>query len=288
MSSNPSALYTPQDIKGWTALVTGASSGFGKATAWRFAELGCKLIIVARRGDRLEALAAELKAKYGTEVFCLVLDMMDIPKVEKMDQLLPESFRNVDILVNNAGLALGKNSVEENVTSDIVRMMTTNVTALILATTLFTKGMKARGRGHVINVGSIAGHYAYAGGSGYCASKSAVTAFTSAARHDLVGTPIRVTCISPGFAETEFSLVRFEASENAADKAKLLGAGTVFINGVRLLVPVRLAAALALAPTVEKALKSAGVDLKKGEEGDGEGGAGAAAEAAEEKVKENA
>ena len=220
MSSNPSALYTPQDIKGWTALVTGASSGFGKATAWRFAELGCKLIIVARRGDRLEALAGELKAKYQTEVFCLVLDMMDIEKVERMDQLLPEQFRNVDILVNNAGLALGKNSVEENVTSDIVRMMTTNVTALIIATTLFTKGMKQRGRGHVINVGSIAGHYAYGGGSGYCASKSAVTAFTSAARHDLVGTPIRVTCISPGFAETEFSLVRFEASDDAASKAK--------------------------------------------------------------------
>ena len=145
--------------------------------------------------------------------------MMDIEKVG-MDELLPEQFRNVDILVNNAGLALGKNSVEENVTSDIVRMMTTNVTALIIATTLFTKGMKARGRGHVINVGSIAGHYAYGGGSGYCASKSAVTAFTSAARHDLVGTPIRVTCISPGFAETEFSLVRFEASDDAASKAK--------------------------------------------------------------------
>ena len=175
---------------------------------------------MARRGDRLEALAGELKAKYQTEVFCLVLDMMDIDKVEKMDELLPEQFRNVDILVNNAGLALGKNSVEENVTSDIVRMMTTNVTALIIATTLFTKGMKARGRGHVINVGSIAGHYAYGGGSGYCASKSAVTAFTSAARHDLVGTPIRVTCISPGFAETEFSLVRFEASDDAASKAK--------------------------------------------------------------------
>ena len=208
------------DAKIWHGRAVNFDFHTGKATAWRFAELGCKLIIVARRGDRLEALAAELKAKYGTEVFCLVLDMMDIPKVEKMDQLLPESFRNVDILVNNAGLALGKNSVEENVTSDIVRMMTTNVTALILATTLFTKGMKARGRGQVINVGSIAGHYAYAGGSGYCASKSAVTAFTSAARHDLVGTPIRVTCISPGFAETEFSLVRFEASENASEKAK--------------------------------------------------------------------
>ena len=141
---------------------------------------------------------------------CFPLDMMDIPKVETMAADLPAEFAAVDILVNNAGLALGKNTADQNDTSDIVRMMTTNVTALIVATAAFTKGMKQRGRGHVINVGSIAGHEAYGGGSGYCASKHAVTAFTSAARHDLVGTPIRVTCISPGFAETEFSLVRFK------------------------------------------------------------------------------
>jgi len=218
--SQVSALYQPQDITGWTVMVTGASSGFGQAAAWRFAELGCKLVIVARRTERLEALKKELSAKYGTAVHCLTLDMMDIPKVEKMDELLPEEFRNVDILVNNAGLALGTNKVDTNVTSDIVRMMTVNVTAVIVATAVFTKGMKARGRGHVINVGSIAGHEAYGGGTGYCASKHAVTAFTSAARHDLVGTPIRVTCISPGPAQTEFSLVRIEGSGDAAAKAK--------------------------------------------------------------------
>mmetsp|Transcript_22133 Transcript_22133/g.69274 ORF Transcript_22133/g.69274 Transcript_22133/m.69274 type:complete len:269 (-) Transcript_22133:306-1112(-) len=217
-----SKLYEPCDIAGWTALVTGASSGFGLATAWRFAELGCKLIIVARRGERLEALKKELVAAYpGLEVHCLVLDMMDIAKVESMVEDLPAGFKEVDILVNNAGLALGKNSADQNVTSDIVRMMGTNVTSLIVATAVFTKGMKARGRGHVINVGSIAGHEAYGGGSGYCASKHAVTAFTAAARHDLVGTPIRVTCISPGFAETEFSLVRFESkgTDGAKDAA---------------------------------------------------------------------
>mmetsp|Transcript_21849 Transcript_21849/g.65488 ORF Transcript_21849/g.65488 Transcript_21849/m.65488 type:complete len:308 (+) Transcript_21849:134-1057(+) len=215
-----SSLYAPLDIKGWTVMVTGSSSGFGLATAWRFAELGCRLILVARRAERLEALAKDLKAKYaGLEVLCFPLDMMDIPRVENLEGLLPAGWKEVDILVNNAGLALGKNPAEENKTSDIVRMMTTNVTALIVATAALAKGMKRRGRGHVINVGSIAGHEAYPGGSGYCASKHAVTAFTAAARHDLVGTPVRVTCISPGFAETEFSLVRFEASADKEAKA---------------------------------------------------------------------
>ena len=217
-SAAPRARYEPLDLQGWTAMVTGASSGFGRATAWRFADLGCALVLVARRADRLRALEAELRAAYPDIRVCVYpLDMMDIPKVESITGDLPADFAAVDILVNNAGLALGKNGADENDTSDVLRMMTTNVNAVIVCTAALTKGMKERGRGHVINVGSVAGHEAYAGGSAYCASKHAVTAFTAAARHDLVGTPIRVTCISPGFAETEFSLVRFKQDSAKAD-----------------------------------------------------------------------
>ncbi|KAH8089974.1 hypothetical protein JL720_6268 [Aureococcus anophagefferens] len=176
-----SARYAPLDISGWTVMVTGASSGFGLATAWRFAELGRG----AAPGSRLPR---------GVKCHCFPLDMMDIPKVEAAATLLPADFAEA--------------TADENATEDVVRMMTTNVSALIVCTATFAKGMKKRGRGHVINVGSVSGHEVYGGGSAYCAH--AVTAFTSAARHDLVGTPIRVTCISPGFAETEFSLVRFK------------------------------------------------------------------------------
>jgi NADP-dependent 3-hydroxy acid dehydrogenase YdfG len=212
-----SSRYAPLDITGWTVLITGASSGFGLSTAWRFAELGCKLVLVARREERLVALKAELEAAYsGLAVHCLRVDMMDTDAVEAMPAALPEAFADVDILVNNAGLALGKAGADATVTSDVVRMVQTNVTGLIVCTAAFTKGMKARGRGHVINVGSVSGHEVYPGGAAYCASKHAVTAFTAGARHDLVGTPIRVTCISPGFAETEFSIVRFKEDEAKA------------------------------------------------------------------------
>jgi len=224
-SQKISELYAPLDIAGQTVLVTGASSGFGLAAAWRFAELGCKVILVARREERLVELAAEIGAKYAdAKVHCVKLDMCDVAKIEALPAELPPEFAEVDILVNNAGLALGKRSAAENVTGDVETMIRTNVTALIVATSVFTKGMLARGRGHVINVGSIAGHEAYAGGSVYCATKHAVTAFTSAARHDLVGTPVRVTCVSPGFAETEFSVVRMggDAAKAAAVYADLV------------------------------------------------------------------
>merc|ERR1712118_236270 len=142
---------------------------------------------------------------------------MDLQKVEALPASLPEDFAEVDILVNNAGLALGKDPVDNNSSADVQTMMNTNVSALIVCTTAFVKGMRARGRGHIVNVGSIAGHEAYGGGSVYCATKNAVTAFTTAARHDLVCTPVRVTCISPGFAETEFSVVRFKGDVGKAD-----------------------------------------------------------------------
>ncbi|KAJ1446371.1 hypothetical protein M885DRAFT_546785 [Pelagophyceae sp. CCMP2097] len=220
-----SELYAPLDISGWTVLVTGASSGFGWATAWRFAELGCKLVLVARRAERLQELAAEICCKYaGARVHCAPLDMCDMTGLEALPASLPAEFADVDILVNNAGLALGKRSCDANVTADVLLMLQTNVSSLIVATALFSRGMVRRGRGHVINVGSIAGHEAYAGGSVYCATKHAVTAFTAASRHDLVGTPVRVTCISPGFAQTEFALVRFgnDAAAAAATYADLV------------------------------------------------------------------
>ena len=150
-------------------------------------------MLVARREERLKALAAEIVAKYpgaapaprargraaararasaaGVKCHCFPLDMMDIPKVEAAATLLPADFAEVDILVNNAGLALGKATADENATEDVVRMMTTNVSALIVCTATFAKGMKKRGRGHVINVGSVSGHEVYGGGSAYCASK---------------------------------------------------------------------------------------------------------------------
>lgn len=145
------------------------------------------------------------------------MDMQEVTKVEALPQTLPPEFRDVDILVNNAGLALGKQPAQENVTADVLTMVNTNLTSLVVATSAFTKGMVRRGRGHVINVGSVSGHEAYGGGSVYCATKHGVTAFTTAARHDLVGTPVRVTCISPGFSLTEFSLVRFNQDADKAD-----------------------------------------------------------------------
>lgn len=160
-----SEFYQPQDIAQWTVLVTGASSGFGYATAWRFAELGCKLVLVARRSERLSQLSAEICAKYNdAKVHCCPMDMQDLDKIEALPLSLPTEFSQVDILVNNAGLALGKSSADENVTADVVTMINTNLTSLVVATATFSKGMKARGRGHIINVGSVAGHEAYAGG----------------------------------------------------------------------------------------------------------------------------
>ncbi|GFR39750.1 hypothetical protein Agub_g233 [Astrephomene gubernaculifera] len=210
-------LYQPLNISEWTVLITGASSGFGEAMAWRFAEAGCRLVLVARRLDRLESLRDQLQFTYHVPVHTVQLDVRNIAEVDLLPQQLPESFANVDILVNNAGLALGTASVQDNNIDDAITMIETNVTSVIAMTRAFLAGMLERGRGHIVNISSNAGREAYAGGSVYCATKHALTAFTTAARHDLVGTPIRVTCISPGAAQTEFSLVRYKGDQSAAD-----------------------------------------------------------------------
>lgn len=213
-----SAFYTPHDVAGETVLITGASSGIGLATAWRFAELGSKLVIVARRLEKLEELKAEIVAKFpAAEVHCARLDVGDIAGVEAFLPSLPAGFNQIDVLVNNAGLALGKSPADETATSDTATMIQTNVTGMITMFASVASQMRARSKGHLINIGSVSGHEVYPGGAVYCASKHAVTAYTMAARHDLVATPVRVTLLSPGFVQTEFSNVRFKGDDKAAD-----------------------------------------------------------------------
>uniref|UniRef100_A0A7S0RI52 Uncharacterized protein n=1 Tax=Chlamydomonas leiostraca TaxID=1034604 RepID=A0A7S0RI52_9CHLO len=210
MAMPVSALYQPYDVKGEVAIITGASSGFGEAIAWRFAELGCKLVLIARREERLQALAAALKEKYGAPCHVVAMDVRDIPACEALLSKLPAEFAQPDILVNNAGLALGTASAATNDLADMRVMLETNVLAVMALTKAALQAMLPRNKGHIINIGSTASHEAYPGGSGYNASKFALGAYTTAARHDLVDTNIRVTQISPGAVETEFSLVRFK------------------------------------------------------------------------------
>lgn len=212
-----SAKVQPISLTNKVVLITGASSGIGKATAWRFAEEGSKLILVARREDKLKELKTEITRHYpSAAIHVVAMSVTDIEKVANLPNNLPQEFQEVDILVNNAGLALGATSVEQNVIADAVTTLDTNVLGTIAFSRAFLPGMKSRSHGHLINVGSCAGHFTYATGSVYNASKFAVHGFTSAARHDLVGTPIRVTHISPGIvSNTEFSNVRFGDDKKA-------------------------------------------------------------------------
>lgn len=193
-----SLLYPPTPLTDEVVLITGATAGIGEACAWRFAEGGARLILLGRRIERLEALAAALLEKYGTLSHTLQFDVQNIEAIAALPDQLPPSHREVSILVNNAGLALGTAGADANDMADVMTMINTNVTAVMGFARAFLPGFRARGKGHLINVGSIAGHEAYGGGSAYCATKHAVDAFTTAARHDLVGTPVRVTAISPG------------------------------------------------------------------------------------------
>lgn len=223
-----SQLYKSYDISGKVVLVTGASAGFGEAIAWRCAELGCKLILLARRQERLDALRQAICSTYpSVSIHTVSMDVRDLKAIEALPGNLPEEFSEVDVLINNAGLALGTQSVQDNVIEDIRTMLETNVLGVVALTKAISVGMVTRNRGHIVNIGSTAGWGAYAGGSGYCASKHALRAFTDAARDDLMATNIRVTLISPGAAETEFSLVRFKGD---ADKAAAVYKGFAAMN----------------------------------------------------------
>ena len=197
-----------------TVLITGASSGFGTAAARRFVALGDRVIAAARRTERLIELAKEL----GPElVLPLTLDVRDRASVERLPAELPPDFAEIDILVNDAGLALGLEPAQAADVGQWEQMIETNCTGLVYVTRAFLPQMVARGRGHVVNLGSIAGTYPYPGGNVYGATKAFVHQFSLNLRSDLHGTGVRVTCVEPGMADTEFSLTRFNGDRAKAD-----------------------------------------------------------------------
>jgi 3-hydroxy acid dehydrogenase/malonic semialdehyde reductase len=197
-------------------LVTGASAGIGRACATVFAREGCRLILSARRADRLRGLARDLADRHGTETHLLPLDVRDRPAVDEAIAGLSADWSGIDILVNNAGLSRGLEKIHEAELEDWEEMIDTNVKGLLHVSRAVIPGMVARDRGHVINIGSIAGHQVYPGGSVYCATKHAVGAITQGMRIDLLGTMVRVSTVDPGMVETDFSLVRFHGDEERA------------------------------------------------------------------------
>lgn len=199
-----------------TIFITGATAGFGKAIARKFAENGSNLIITGRRKERLEELAKELILNFNIEVLPLCFDVRKAGEVEEAVAGLPEKWRQVDVLVNNAGLAVGLNSIHEAVVDDWERMIDTNVKGLLYMMRFVSPLMVARKQGHIINIGSIAGKEVYPMGNVYCGSKFAVDAITRGTRIDLVSHNIKVTQIAPGAANTEFSLVRFKGDHDRA------------------------------------------------------------------------
>lgn len=198
-----------------SVFITGASAGIGAATARAFAAAKQDLVLVARRKDRLESLRSQLQGEYGVQVDIFEMDVRDHGSVSALFQENAEVLGKVDVLVNNAGLALGRDSLQEGSVEDWDTIIDTNIKGLLYVTRAFLPQMIRNKRGHVVNLGSAAGHWTYPGGNVYSATKFAVRALTESLRLDLSGTGIRVTEISPGMVETEFSEVRFRG-----DKAK--------------------------------------------------------------------
>lgn len=198
------------------ALVTGATSGIGEACARKFAEAGYNIIITGRKADKLAEVAGKLETT-GVKVHSLVFDVRNLGDVETALASLPEEWKEIGVLVNNAGLALGLEPEYEGDFRDWDTMIDTNIKGLLYMTRLVVPGMIERGRGQIINIGSVAGDAAYAGGNVYCATKAAVKTISDGLRIDLAHTPLRVTNIKPGLVETNFSKVRFHGDEERAD-----------------------------------------------------------------------
>lgn len=198
--------------------ITGATSGFGKACAYKFAAHGFDLIINGRRTDRLQVLADELENKYNIAVLQLPFDVQDEKAVFESIENIPENWKAIDILINNAGLALGRDYFNDANVNDWNTMIDTNVKGFLYVAKATSQLMTKRNTGHIINMGSIAGKEVYEKGNVYCATKFAVDALSQAMRIDLLRHNIKVTSINPGAAETEFSVVRFKGDEGTAQK----------------------------------------------------------------------
>ncbi len=202
------------DLSGRTALVTGATAGFGAVTAEALVRAGARVVAAGRREDRLASLAERL----GDRVLPLALDVRDRGAVAAALGKLPAPFAAIDLLVNNAGLALGLEPAHRASLDEWETMIATNCTGLVTVTRAVLPGMVQRNRGHVVNIGSVAGTYPYPGGNVYGATKAFVHQFSLNLRADLIGTAVRVTAVEPGMAETEFSLVRFSGDAEKAGK----------------------------------------------------------------------
>lgn len=204
-------------MKDKVILITGATSGIGEGCARKFASRGSNLILNGRNIQKLESLKEELEAAYGVEVLTLPFDVRDRKVAAEAVASLKGKWEDIDVLINNAGLVFGLDKEYEGDFDEWNIVIDTNIKGLLSMTRLVVPGMVKRGKGHIINIGSLAGDYAYAGGNVYCATKAAVKALSDGLRIDLVDTPLRVTNVKPGMVETNFTVVRFHGDKERAD-----------------------------------------------------------------------
>jgi len=205
-------------LKDKIIFISGASSGIGAACAKQFARLGAKLILCARTANALHSLSEQLKKEYAVESYCFSLDVRDQNAVQKAIQTLPAPWQAIDLLINNAGLAAGLDPIQQGSIQDWEDMIDTNVKGVLYLTKAILPQMIKRNTGHIINMGSIAGHETYPRGAVYCATKAAVDVLSDGLRMDLLGTQIRVSTVDPGMVKTNFSQVRFKGDTQRADE----------------------------------------------------------------------
>lgn len=205
-------------LKDSVVFITGASSGIGAACARAFAAEGARLLLAARRVERLLDLEPELRKAGSSDVRCFALDVRDANAVQAAIAELPEPWASIDVLINNGGLSRGLHKIHEGLLEDWEEMIDTNLKGVLYITRGVVPGMVARSRGHIVNLGSTAGEITYPGAGVYCATKAGLKAINDGLRMDLLGTPVRVTSVDPGMVETEFSEVRFRGDKERAAK----------------------------------------------------------------------